>query len=344
MIDLLIWAGIFFCLTQSAMFSGLNLALFSLNRLNLEVEVAGGNRSAGKVLDLRRDSNFVLTTILWGNVGINVLLTLLSDSILFGLAAFLFSTFLITIFGEILPQAYFSRNALKMATWLAPALKFYQFMLYPVAKPTGLLLDKWLGKEGIQFYREQHLKEIIRRHMLADETDVDKTEAIGALNFLTIDDLPIEQEGVPLDPDSVLQLPFTNGLPVFPVFGNSKDDSFLRRIESSGRPWVVLEDHKNCPCLVLDADGFLRHALFRQQLKDPVEFCHRPVIVTDGSESIGDVIMKLRFDPLLKQDNVITHDVILLWNDHPRVITGADLLGRLMRGIVHNPVKGFSGR
>lgn len=191
MIETATWFGIFFCLSQSAMFSGLNLAVFSLNRLNLEVEVAGGNRAAQQVLDLREDSNAVLTTILWGNVGINVLLTLLSDSVLAGATAFLFSTVFITLFGEIAPRAYFSRNALKMATLLAPALRFYQILLYPVAKPSALLLDRWLGKEAIQYYREQDLKEILRRHMLSEETELDKAEAIGALNFLTIDDIPV---------------------------------------------------------------------------------------------------------------------------------------------------------
>ena len=41
----------------------------------------------------------------WGNVTINVLLTLLSDSILAGVGAFVFSTIVITLFGEIIPQA-----------------------------------------------------------------------------------------------------------------------------------------------------------------------------------------------------------------------------------------------
>jgi len=117
--DTLVWIGIVFCISQSAMFSGLNLAFFSLSRLQLEVEMKQGNRIAGKVLAVRQDSNFLLTTILWGNVGINVLLTLLSDSVMAGVAAFAFSTVFITVFGEILPQAYFSRNALRMASPLA---------------------------------------------------------------------------------------------------------------------------------------------------------------------------------------------------------------------------------
>jgi metal transporter CNNM len=37
---------------------------------------------------LRQDSNLSLATILWGNVTINVLLTLLSNSVLAGIGAF----------------------------------------------------------------------------------------------------------------------------------------------------------------------------------------------------------------------------------------------------------------
>lgn len=109
---------------------------------------------------LRNDSNFLLSTILWGNVGINVLLTLLSDSVLMGASSFLFSTIAITIIGEITPQAYFSRNALKMASMLSPLIKFYQFLFYFVAKPTGLILDAWLGKEGITYFAESELRGI----------------------------------------------------------------------------------------------------------------------------------------------------------------------------------------
>jgi CBS domain containing-hemolysin-like protein len=114
------------------MFSGLNLAVFSVSRLRLEIEAALGDREASQVLTLRADPNLTLTTILWGNVAVNVLLTLLSDSMLTGVAAFLFSTFAITIFGEILPQAYFSRHAIRIASTLAPILRVYGAVLYPL--------------------------------------------------------------------------------------------------------------------------------------------------------------------------------------------------------------------
>ena len=72
--DTIIWIGIGVCISQSAMFSGLNLAFFSVSKLRLEIESKNNNKDALKVAKMRGDSNFLLTTILWGNVGINVLL------------------------------------------------------------------------------------------------------------------------------------------------------------------------------------------------------------------------------------------------------------------------------
>jgi metal transporter CNNM len=140
-----IWIGIACCITQSAIFSGLNLAIFSISKLRLEVEAAGSNRDAVALLALRKDSNLTLATVLWGNVTINVLLTLLSNSVLAGVGAFAFSTIVITLFGEIIPQAYFSRNALRMASLLAPLLKVYQVGLFPLAKLTAIILNWWLA-------------------------------------------------------------------------------------------------------------------------------------------------------------------------------------------------------
>lgn len=152
----LTWVGIALCLLHSAMFSGLNLALFSLSRMHLEIEAEQGSAAAKKVLELRTDANFLLTTILWGNVAVNTLLTLLMDSVLAGVAAFAVSTFGITFVGEIIPQAYFSRHAMAMGSLLAPVLKFYKFVLWPVARPSAKLLDLWLGPDGVHYLRETH--------------------------------------------------------------------------------------------------------------------------------------------------------------------------------------------
>ena len=246
------WIGIALCISQSAMFSGLNLAVFSVSRLRLEIE-AGANPDAAALLALRRDANLTLSTVLWGNVSVNVLLTLLSDSVLAGVSAFVFSTVVITFFGEIIPQAYFSRHALRVAARLAPVLKTYRVILYPLAKPTAMMLEWWLGPEAITLFRERDFRALIMRHVEAGSSEVGRLEATGALNFLDLDDIAVRDEGEPVDPLSVIALPVANGRPVLPKFERSPSDPFLRRLDASGRKWVIFVDPAGQPSLVLDA-------------------------------------------------------------------------------------------
>jgi len=331
----LIWIGIILCISQSAMFSGLNLAFFSISRLRLEVEASAKNMKAQKVLDLRKDSNFALTTVLWGNVSVNVLLALLSDSVMTGVGAFFFSTLVITFFGEITPQAYFSRHALKMASFLLPVFKMYQIILYPLAKPSAMMLDRWLGKEGIQYFRERDLREVIKKHIEASEADIDRIEGLGALNFLAIDDMLISHEGEPVDPKSIISLPLERNFPDFPEFERKTSDPFINKIHASGKKWVIITDQSDEPQLVLDADGFLRAALIDEKPFQPYAFCHRPIIIREPYTKLGNVIWQLKVKPEDIGDDVIDNDVVLVWSENKRVIiTGADILGRLLRGIV----------
>jgi hypothetical protein len=328
-----IWIGIGLCVAQSGTLAGLNLAVFSLSRLRLEIEVASGHPDAAKVHHLRTDSNLTLATIVWANVGTNVVLTLLSESVLAGLGAFVFSTFVITIFGELLPQAYFSRHALYVAARLTPFIQFYRVLMFPFAKPTALVLDWWLGAEGIALLRERDFRALITRHFETSGADVGRLEGTGALNFLDIDDVAVAEEGEPVDPLSVISLPVADGRPVLPAFSRSPTDPFLRRIEASGRKWVIIVDPADEPCLVMNADHFLRDALFDELSISPEAYWHRPIVVRDLQTRLGEVIGRMKVKPERPGDDVIDNDLILVWSEQRRIITGADLLGRLLRGI-----------
>ena len=338
--EMMIWIGIAFCVTQSAIFSGLNLAFFSLTRLQLEVDSAE-DRRAQKVLLLRKDSNFLLTTILWGNVGINVLLTLLSNSVMVGFVAFIFSTFVITLFGEILPQAYFSRYALRMASFLSPVIRMYQFILYPVAKPSARFLDAWLGKEGIAYFPEENLRAIIHKHIEAEEAEVEALEGIGALNFLDIDDLSVLDEGENVDEKSIIPLPAKVDFPIIPDFSPDPEDPFLMKVNASGHTWVILTDETSGkPLYAMDADGFLRAVIYNKDSKvDPYSYCHRPILIENNTTSLGEAIKELKESESSDKDHdgVIENDLILIWSEEKRIITGADILGRLLKGVASLP-------
>lgn len=328
------WIGIVICITQAGMLSGLNLTMLGVSRLQLEAQAKAGRRGAIKLLALRKDTNFLLATIVWGNVAANVLLTLLSDSVLTGVTAFAFSTIVITFGGEILPQAYFSRHALHIANLLSPILRFYEVILYPIAKPTALLLDRLLGTEGVEYYREETLREVIRQHVVASGTDIDHVEGQGALNFLSFDDLPVSHVGESIHPQSIISLPTKHGRPVFPDFKCSVEDHFVQKIQASGRRWVIVTTPHGKPIRALDTGAFLRAVLFTEGPLVLRNFCHRPLIVRDPQQPLGEIVTQLAVYPEEVGDDVIDHDLILVWAEEKRIITGADILGRLLRGIV----------
>jgi len=332
----LIWLGIIFCLSQSAIFSGLNISLFSISKMRLEAEADSGGKEAQLILKLRSKSNLLLSTILWGNVGVNCLLTILSDSVMVGIMAFLFSTVAITIFGEILPQAYFSRNALKVGSFLSPVIRFYMMALWPVAGPTSWILNKLVGEENLSFFKERDFHYILQKHTEDEESDIGVLEGIGAMNFLRLDDIPVSQEGEVIDPKSIITLPVDESSTlIFPQQTNSLDDPFIQTINACEAPWVIIVNEQQEPRLVLDADGLIRDLIPPRKNRNYRYYCHRPIVVTDPNTNLEEIIARFHVDKTHTEDDVIDDDIVLYWgSDQKRIITGADILGRLLRGVV----------
>ena len=68
-------------------------------------------------------------------------------------------------------------------------------------------------------------------------------------------------------------------------------------------------------------------------------YCHRPIVIKNGDAKLGDVLRDLKVVQEHADDDVIDQDLILYWTDkEKRIITGADILDRLMRGIVRQDV------
>lgn len=330
---LLTWMGILACLSQSAILSGLDLACFNTSKLRLQVEASKGNSSAQKTLRLRQDSNFLLTTILWANVAANVLLALISNSVLNGIGAFLFSTFIITLVGEILPQAYFSRHAIKFAALFYPLLRFYQILFYPVAKPSAWILDHWFGEEGVTYYHERDLYELIKMHIRGN-SEISNVEGVGAMNFLLIDDLPLAQQGKPVKQKSILPLPFKDGNPVFPAIAIDPEDPFLNKLHAAGQRWIILVDEDHEPRCLLDADSLLKDIFFSRSTVDPNRYTNVPVIIKDERGTLGEAMKRFRVDDEQLRRDMFYVNIILVWGETRRIITGKEILARLLHGIV----------
>jgi hypothetical protein len=117
---------------------------------------------------------------------------------------------------------------------------------------------------------------------------------------------------------------------------NSTSDPFLKSLQSSKKKWVIITDSNGEPKLTVNANRFVRSVFFDGPDFDPLLHCHYPVIVTNEHATLGSIIPKLEVQPQRSGDDVIDEDIILLWSSQKRIITGSDILGRLLRGIVQN--------
>lgn len=170
----------------SAMCSGLNIALMSLEIADLERKVKLGNRDARRVLALRKNGHLSLAAILLTNVAAVSATSLVLESVVGGLIAGLGATLLIVIFGEIIPQALFVRRALRYCALFSPALRAMIVATYPVSKPLQLLLDNLFGHETQQLDSRHELGLMITEHLgdTNSELDEDEVEIIrGALQL-----------------------------------------------------------------------------------------------------------------------------------------------------------------
>ena len=160
----------------SALFSGLTLGFFSLNKDDLERKADLGDKQAKKVYSVRKNGNLLLCTLLIGNVAVNSVLAIFLGSIATGVAAGFMATGLIVIFGEIIPQAAFSRYALILGSRLYWLVRLFIIILFPICWPLGWVLDKVLGDELDTVYSKRELVKMIEKHEDLTESDIDEDE------------------------------------------------------------------------------------------------------------------------------------------------------------------------
>ncbi len=176
-LDILITLGVVVLLIGvSAMCSGLNIALMSLNIDDVRRKKKLGNERAKKVYYFRKNTHLTLAAILLTNVAAVSATSLVLESVLFGLLAGLITTILMVVFGEILPQAVFGRRALYYFSMFAPAVRFMIFMTYPVSKPLQILLDKLFDQPKSQLHSRHELGILISEHLGHDESELDNDE------------------------------------------------------------------------------------------------------------------------------------------------------------------------
>lgn len=189
---------VFILLFCSALISGAEVAFFSLTATDFEVTDNGTSKKLDIIRKLLSKPKKLLATILVANNFINIAIVLLFDS----LTQIMFSgiteeyhlrfivevgvvTFLILLFGEILPKIYASRNKLKFAKFMAYPLNILDTLLSPVSMPmrsTTIYIHEKFGKQKSNISVDQ-LSQALQLTSEADTTHEEQKILQGIVTF-----------------------------------------------------------------------------------------------------------------------------------------------------------------
>lgn len=142
--ELLVTGGIALILIiMSAMASGSEVAFFSLTHNDIDKLESRSDAGARRVLELLKNSDRLLATILVTNNLVNICLVILATQfidmifIFSGIYDFLFKTvvvtFLLLLFGEIMPKVLSQTNPMRMSLFLSMPMKVARWVVYPFA-------------------------------------------------------------------------------------------------------------------------------------------------------------------------------------------------------------------
>lgn len=182
----------------------------SLDPADLKRKAKLGNRAARRVLPLRRNAHLSLAAILLTNVAAVSATSLVLEPKMNGLLAGALSTLLIVVFGEIFPQALFSRRALAYSASLAPMLRIMILVTYPISKPLQLLLDKLFAHEPSALQSRQELGIMITEHLGSSQSELDDDEVEIIRGALQLSEKHVRDIMTPIDrtywltPDTIL--------------------------------------------------------------------------------------------------------------------------------------------
>jgi gliding motility-associated protein GldE len=146
----------------SALISGAEVALFSLTKSNIDEGVGKKSVAMSIIAILLERPKKLLATILVANNFINIAVVLLfayigetvfssitNDIVRFLIEVFS-ATFLILLFGEIIPKIYASRNSVKFSSFIARPLKILDVLLSPLSLPMRFVTIQIQNKFGKQ--------------------------------------------------------------------------------------------------------------------------------------------------------------------------------------------------
>ena len=184
-----------FLLLVSGFASGSEIAFFSLSPQDLEELDADKNPCDARIEQLRNDSERTLATILIANNFVNVTIIMLCNYIFSSLVQFkvawlefiiitVLLTFMLLLFGEIMPKIYSRQAPLKFCRKAVSGIIFLRKVFWPLETiliKSGMIAEKAVPKES----RQLSVDDLEQALELTDEDDIKDEQSMlqGIIRF-----------------------------------------------------------------------------------------------------------------------------------------------------------------
>lgn len=227
-------------LLLSGFVSGSEIALFSLDAKQLD-EIEGSQRG-DSVINLLKAPERLLATILIANNLVNVTIVILCsyalspffeqlDPWLNFLLQTVLLTFLILLFGEIIPKLYSNSNSVRWAKWAAPGISAAVKVFWPISSmlvKSSVIINKVVTRKAQSISTDELSKALeITQMQPGDEKEMlegilrfgDKTASEIMTPRVDITDIPVSATFA-----EVMEIVLSSGYARLPVYQDTQDN------------------------------------------------------------------------------------------------------------------------
>lgn len=274
----------------SGFFSGAEIALFSLSNIKVRKLVKARRRGAKTLRKLKSNPHRMLVTILIGNnivnIGAAALATVVATqsfgSVGLGIATGIM-TFLILIFGEIVPKSFFHQNRERMSLVVAQPIYVLSYIMYPVIAVVELISKGILRLGGVRKPRDEITEEeiIAALSLGAEAGAIDRDESEMMQNVIDFGDSTVEEVMTPMK--RMVSISSNNNL--MDVIAKMLETKYSRIPVYRKRPRKIVG--------VVNLRSILPH-IKSKNFDIIVEEVMDPVIFVGQGEMLDDVFDKLR--------------------------------------------------
>jgi len=174
----------------SGFFSGTEMAYIVSSKLKMEIKARKKNPAAVSAHYFKSHPQTFFSTVLIGNNAVNVALSSLSAvflSAIFGLgelSILLISSFLLLLFGELLPKYFASEIADKTLLLTALPLRIFSFIIFPFVKAASTASEKLTQSTSIEadalshLFDKEEMKELVKESHEAGVVDKKESDII----------------------------------------------------------------------------------------------------------------------------------------------------------------------